>query len=401
MYGKILIALDGSLYSDFAIDIALRFAKGFNLDKLYGCHIYASTMHRTRFMEMEPGLPERYQTEDKIHYLRNTHEDLITDGMQLISDAYLAPLVKKAEPYNINIEGIAPEGRNYAKLIETINKIQPDLVIMGAWGHGKENNHLLGSNTQKLLMHSLNSDLLIVKKPMIFKYNPIVVGIDGSTNSYHALKKGLKIADVYKASIDAIAVYDPYFHTGVFRTIADVLPTEQQKKFNFTAQEKIHDEIIDKGLENLYLESLQKAQIIADSNNKSLYIEVLKGKVYTKLTEYCHLKNSDLLVLGRWGLHKEDISLIGSHAFNAAFSCNCNILIVYPSKKKINIPQLKKQETISIQWTPEAENLIKNIPPFARNMAKKMIEDHAREQGFTEIVPELVDEIAKKFGMKS
>ena len=67
----------------------------------------------------------------------------------------------------------------------------------------------------------------------------------------------------------------------------------------------------------------------------------------------------------------------------------------------MKVPQLEKQELSHIQWTPEAEDMIKNIPLFARNMAKKMIEDHAREQGFSEIVPELVDEIAKKFGMKS
>jgi nucleotide-binding universal stress UspA family protein len=399
MYKKILIALDGSIYSEMAIDIAIKVAENSDSCILYGCHVYASKMHKFRFSEMETGLPERYQDPEKLSYLRNTHEDLITDGMQLISDAYLAPLVNKALEKDLKLEGITPEGRNYSKLLEIITKISPDLIILGGWGHGKEEEYILGSLTQRILIHNINSDLLIVKKPMVFKYNPIVVGIDGSLNSYVALTRALNLAEIYNATIDAVAVYDPYFHSGVFRKIAEVLPMEAQKKFNFTAQEKIHDEIIDKGLEKLYLEGLKKGQLIAQSKNIPLNIEVLAGKVYTKILEYSNLKNSDLIVLGRWGLHKEEISLIGSHVFNCAMFSKSNVLVVMPSKHSLDIPELKPTDVRPINWNPEAEKMAEKIPAFVRNMAKKMIEDYAREKGFLEVIPELVEEMASKFGM--
>jgi nucleotide-binding universal stress UspA family protein len=400
MYNKILIALDGSSYSEMAGDIALHIVESSKSSTLYGCHVYASKMHKYRFIEMETGLPERYQEKERLNYLRNTHEDLITDGMQLISDAYLAPIANKALEKNLKVEGITPEGRNYSKLLEVIDRINPDLVVLGGWGHGKEDTNVLGSLTQRILLHHLKADLLIVKKPMLFKYNPVVVGIDGSTNSYSALLKALDIAQIYNTRIDAIAVYDPYFHSGVFRKIADVLPIEDQKKFNFTAQEQIHDEIIDKGLEKLYLEGLKKAQLIADSKKISLNISVLAGRVYTKILDYGNLKNSDLIVLGRWGLHKEDIALIGSNAFNCAMFSKSNVLIVTPSDQKIDALNIETSEAKSIKWNPGAELMIERIPAFVRNMVKKMIEDYAREAGLSEVIPELVETMASKFGME-
>ncbi len=402
MYDKILLALDGSYYSELGIETALKIAKSSNPSAiLYGCHVYASKMHKVRFTEMETGLPQQYQTEEKLNYLRGTHEDLITDGMQLISDAYLSPLVQRAMEESIKVEGITPEGRNYAKLLESIHRFNPDLIILGGWGHGKVDEKVLGSLTQRIMLHVTRSDILIMKKPMVFKYNPIVVGIDGSQNSYAALAKAVDFAKIFGTEINAIAVYDPYFHTGVFRKIADVLPEKDQKRFNFVAQEKLHDEIIDKGLEKLYLKALKRAELMASSVNVPIKIEVLSGKVYSKIAEFSNLKNSDLLVVGRWGLHKEDSSFIGSHSFNSTILSKSNILIVNPSEKSIDVPQLEPREQLPIKWTAEANKMSEKIPPFVRNMAKKMIEDYARENGFSEVVPELVENLAGKFGMES
>ena len=402
MYDKILLALDGSYYSELGIEGALKIAKFSNPDTiLYGCHVYASKMHKVRFTEMETGLPQQYQTEEKLTYLRDTHEDLITDGMQLISDAYLSPLVQRAMEESIKVEGITPEGRNYAKLLEVVNTIKPDLIVLGGWGHGKVDEKVLGSLTQRILMYAPKSDILIMKKPMIFKYNPIVVGIDGSQNAYAALAKALDFAKIFQTEINAIAVYDPYFHSGVFRKIADVLPEEDQKKFNFVAQERLHDEIIDKGLEKLYLEALKKAEMMASSLNIPIKLEVLSGKVFSKIVEFSNLKNSDLLVVGRWGLHKEDSSLIGSHSFNSTILSKSNVLIVTPGEKSIDVPQLKPIDQLPIKWTAEAAKVSEKIPPFVRGMAKKMIEDYARDNGFSEVTPELVENLASKFGMES
>ena len=64
----------------------------------------------------------------------------------------------------------------------------------------------------------------IMRRPWDFKGRPIVVGVDGSAESYAALKRAVEIARAFDAQVEAIAVYDPFFHTGVFRAIAGALP---------------------------------------------------------------------------------------------------------------------------------------------------------------------------------
>ena len=333
MYEKIFLALDGSIYSDMAIDAGISIGNN-NASTLIGCHVYGAKLHKVRFNEMEPGLPDQYQEEEKLDYLRSTHDDLIKNGMNLISDAYLAPLIKKAQEKGLNFEGFAPEGRNYVEILRLIKDLKPNLVILGGFGHGVVKN-TLGSLTQRILLHDSDTDILIIKKPFNFKYRPVVVGIDGSENSYNALKRSVEIAKIFNTKVNTVAAYDPYFHTGVFRTIADVLPLEYQKKFNFVAQEKIHDEIIDKGLEKLYFEGLEKGELIAQSMDMQISKKVLMGKVYSKILNYADLNNAGLIVLGRWGIHKESSSLIGSNAFNVAMLCESNILIVSKSEGKI------------------------------------------------------------------
>ena len=97
MYERILVALDGTPWSDMAMNAAVSLAKSFNGVTMVGCHVYGAQMHRTRFEQMESGLPDRYQEEKELTRLRGAHEDLITDGMQIISDAYLAPLYALTE----------------------------------------------------------------------------------------------------------------------------------------------------------------------------------------------------------------------------------------------------------------------------------------------------------------
>ena len=50
-------------------------------------------------------------------------------------------------------------------------------------------------------------------------------------------------------------------------------------------------------------------------------------------------------------------------------------------------------------WTAEAEERMSNIPDFARPMAVKGVEMHARENGYTEINVSVMDEVKGRFGM--
>ena len=52
----------------------------------------------------------------------------------------------------------------------------------------------------------------------------------------------------------------------------------------------------------------------------------------------------------------------------------------------------------SVEWTPEAEARLKEIPFFVRPAARKKIEKFAQEAGTLRITPDVYDAAKKKFG---
>ncbi|MGB3570519.1 MAG: PCP reductase family protein [Phormidesmis sp.] len=54
----------------------------------------------------------------------------------------------------------------------------------------------------------------------------------------------------------------------------------------------------------------------------------------------------------------------------------------------------------SMQWTAQAEALLKEIPFFVRPAARKKIEKFARERDLLEITESVYQEAKKQFGQK-
>lgn len=398
MYKQILVALDGTDWSDMAMHAAVQIAENIEHVTLIGCHVYGAQMHRKRFTQMEPGLPGKYQEEKELTRLRGSHEDLITDGMQIISDAYLAPLQQLANEKKIKFEDATPEGRNYFEILKVAREKGVDLVIVGAHGHGFVPEAILGSTSERVLSHSWHSDVLVMKRPWNLRKKPILVGIDGSQNSYAALLKSADLAQITGSGIHAVAVYDPYLHSGVFTNIAGVLPKEKQAKFNFTAQEQLHDEIIDDGLEQLYQANLEQGIKLVDSMDVKIHSEVLSGKVFPQIHHYASRIDAGLIVMGRWGLHKENSILIGSNTHNLTRICTTNILVVNEAPEEIRLPAIEEEKPLD--WSEAALKILERIPEFVRPMARRSIEKQARERGLNIVDEPLVKSISEKMGMK-
>ena len=328
-YKKILASLDGSECSNIAIDAALSLVTKTDSSELIGCHVYAANLHRTRFSDMEPGLPGDYRGE-KLDGLRKTHEDLIGEGLRMISNAYLDPLAKRASSVGVKYKSVTPEGRNYIEILKATRDELPELIVIG--GHGQGQAPFLGSTAERVLLYSQESDILVVRRPWKLNGGKIAVGIDGSESSFLALKKALDISISHEdVDVRAISVYDPFFHSEVFKNISSTLGDKAKEHFDLQAQERIHDEVIDEGLERLYNNGLNEGIEYAKSVGKSINPKILAGKILAQITKYVSDEEIDLLVLGRWGLHREEQSLIGSNALNIARLSKINVLVMSSS----------------------------------------------------------------------
>ena len=388
MIKKIYVPVDNSDYSDASIALAVAFAKKFG-SQLVGSHVYAAKMHDVRFKQMEYTLPEEYQDEVELEKQRRIHDTLITMGLQLISDSYLEVMKQKCTELDIPFEAKMPEGKHYIKLVEDIKASDYDLVIMGALGMGAVKDSLIGGVCERVVRR-INTDTLVVRdlEPLEEHNGNILVGIDGSPESFSGLKTAIQLGQKLNKQVEAVGVYDPYLHYIVFNSVVNVLTERAARTFRFKEQEQLHEEVIDTGLAKIYQSHLEVARSIAkEEHGYNLKITLLDGKGYEKILQYTRKTNPWLLVLGRIGVHCEEDADIGSTAENLLRLAPCNVLLV----SQRYFPQIDVKAEETLVWTQEALDRMEKAPPLVRGIAKTAVHRFAIERGHSVITESVID----------
>ncbi len=386
---KIYVPVDNSDYSNRAIDVAVELARGFGAS-LVGCHVYAARLHDYRFKQMEYTLPDEYRDETELERQRKIHDSLIAMGLQLISDSYLDAMARKAEAAGLAFERRMMDGKHYKALIEDVRAGDYDLVVMGALGLGAVKDSQLGSVTERFVRR-VGVDTLVVRNvdPPEAQHGAIVVGLDGSPQSFNGLRLGIGLARALGRPLHAVAVYDPYLHYAMFNGIVGVLSEKAAKVFRFKEQEQLHEEIIDTGLAKIYQSHLDIGRKLAAEEGIDLSVTLLDGKCFEKLLQFCRKEHPWLLILGRVGVHsEEDETDLGSNTENLLRLAPCNVLLTggrfYP-------PLDVKAEEI-IAWTDEARERMKRVPEQVAGVARTALLRYAIEQGHTVITSKVIDE---------
>ena len=389
MYKHIYVPVDNSDFSNRAIDLAVELARGFGA-RLTGCHVYAARLHDYRFKQMEYTLPEEYKDETELERQRKIHDSLIAMGLQLISESYLDVMKAKAEAAGLPFTPKMMDGKHYKALIEDCQASDYDLVVMGALGMGAVKDSQLGSVTERFV-RKVKRDTLIVRSTDSLRdaQGAIVVGLDGSPQSFHGLKLGIGLAKALGRPVHAIAVYDPYLHYAMFNGIVGVLNEKASKIFRFKEQEQLHEEIIDTGLAKIYQSHLEIARKLAADDAVDLGITLLDGKCFEKVLTYVRKEQPWLLILGRVGVHSDEGEKdLGSNTENLLRLAPCNVLLTggrfYPPL------DVKAEEIIS--WTVEAETRMERVPVQVKGVARTALLRYAIEQGHTVITNKVIDE---------
>ncbi len=395
MYKNILVTLDNSQYSLWGLDYALEMAKTFG-STLVGNHVYASKLHEERFVQMEPGLPAKYQDPVELQKQRDIHASLIDKGLQLISDSYLDVFQERCKATDgVKYVKKTMEGKNYSELVKDVEESSYDLVALGAKGLGESPNSPLGSVCERVTRR-ISVDTIIMKKELKLHGGHIVVGVDGSEQSFAAIKAAAAMNKHLGCKVTALAVFDPHFHYRAFDSISKVLSEEAGKVFKFEEQEKLHNEIIDSGLEKIYEDHLNNAIKMAEGMGAAIEGEVLAGKPHEEILKWIENKDIALLILGKIGVHSVDEHEIGSNSENLLRNADCNIMLVSRKEKLEDTLGEKESE---MEWTEEAQELLQRVPGFVQNMVRGHMEANARKQGVTLITGEMMKEARKKVGM--
>ena len=395
MFKNIYIPVDNSDYSNACVDLALDLAKGSDTT-ITASHVYAAKMHDVRFRQMESGLPEEYQDEQELERQRNIHDQLITKGMEVISDSYLDVPKEKCKELQIPFVGKSLEGRNWTELVRDIKESPYDLVVMGALGLGAIKDSLIGTVAERVIRRSQKDILLVKHCPDIHEDRPssgkIVVAVDGSGHSFGGLKTGIELAKKLNRPLEVISTFDPYFHYAMFNSLTGVLSREASKVFKFEQQEKLHEDIIDKGLAKIYQAHLEISRKVCEEENIECTIRLLDGKVFEKVLQYAREENPYLMILGRIGVHSAADMDIGGNTENLMRLVPCNLLL----SSKVFKPSIDMQAEESIEWTSEAKVRLTKIPGFVRPMATSAILRYALERGHSMITSSVITEAVQE-----
>ncbi|QIN80286.1 universal stress protein UspA [Rubrobacter marinus] len=388
MYKEIYVPVDNSDYSNQACVIGVDVARHFG-GRVAGCHAYAAKMHDVRFRQMESGLPEEFRDEDEMKRQRKIHDQLITKGLEIITDSYIDVLEPLCEKYDVELVRRSLEGKNFKVIVEDVNENDFDLVVIGAMGMAAVKDTVLGTVTERVVRRLTKADTLIVKDLDRSPFEHIVVAVDGSAKSLGGLKRAIELAREFGGTVEAISVFDPYFHYAMFHSIAGVLSSKAQKVFRFKEQEKLHEEIIDSGLAKIYTAHLEVAKKIAADEGVELKTTLLAGKPFEQTLKYVNEVNPTLVVMGRIGYHSDDEMDIGGNTENMMRYLPTNVLV---GNYEYQAPDLYTAAE-HMTWTKEALQRMDRVPGFVHGMATGAILRYAIEKGYTVITATVIDEV--------
>ena len=403
MYKSIYVPVDNSDHSNRAVACAVGLGKAYSA-KLVGCHVYAAKLHDYRFRQMEYTLPEEYIDEVELERQRKIHDSLITMGLKLISDSYLDRMSRLCGESGLEFEPRMMDGKHHTEILKDLAGSRHDLVVIGALGIGRARDSVIGSVCERVARQS-DRDIWVVKhvpdagpQSSDAERDTILVGVDGSPQSFGALMTAIDLARTFGKKVEAIAVYDPYLHYSVFNGIVNVLTEQAAKVFRFEEQNQLHEEIIDTGLAQIYQSHLEIGERMGNEAGVSIKKTLLDGKPFQKILDHARKTNPWLVVLGRIGVHSPaDETGLGSNAENILRAAGCDVLL----STRLEVPRLDVRAEETVRWTPEAEERMTHVPEQVKGIARTGVLRLALEKGHSVITSAVIDEAMDRFMPKS
>uniref|UniRef100_A0A7V4JPN1 Universal stress protein n=1 Tax=Thermodesulfobacterium geofontis TaxID=1295609 RepID=A0A7V4JPN1_9BACT len=186
MYRKILVGLDGSERSKYALEEALNFAKETKAEVLA-----ISVIPPQR--ELVSSFSLFTHIKDLI---RKNYEKALEEAKDL------------AEENGLPIKTILEEGNPYEKIIEVSQKEGCDLIVTGRRGLTAFEKILLGSTAHRVINNS-PVDVLIVPINTKISFKKILAATDTSEYGNKAVKKAGMLAKSYKGDLGILSVIKP------------------------------------------------------------------------------------------------------------------------------------------------------------------------------------------------
>lgn len=283
---KLLLATDGSQFSEGAVREAIRLAKQ--------C---SSTLSAISVIETNP----EYET--IAPQLLEREEKAARQNLEAVK--------AQAKKEGVECAITILEGQDsYNYITEEAAKSKASMIIMGRRGRTGLKRLAMGSTTARVIGHA-PCTVLVVPRTAQVAFKSIVVATDGSRYSSAAASEAIGIAKKNSSSLTVISVVPAELATP---TDVDFVVSQREH----LAEKEMHS-------------AEQNAKAVKEAAQKAgvnVQAFVMTGKPADAIIETARDKNADLIVVGSHGRTGLEKLLMGSVAERVIVLANCAVLVV-------------------------------------------------------------------------
>lgn len=175
---KIIVPIDFSTHSEYALKTAASLAKKYNAS------IYA--LHMLDIQEVSLTESEVYQQEKAVFFLK-------------LAEKKIHNFLKKPYLEDLNVVPIIKHYKVFSEVNAVAKEVDADIIIMGSQGTSGLKEFFVGSNTEKVVRYAEVPVLVIKNEMHNTDFKDIVVATDFSEESIPAFQKLLKTLDFLNA----------------------------------------------------------------------------------------------------------------------------------------------------------------------------------------------------------
>jgi nucleotide-binding universal stress UspA family protein len=209
-------------------------------------------------------------------------------------------------------------GTPFVEIIRQSRQEAADLIVVGAHGKDFMKDLLLGTTAEKIVRKGDRS-VLVVKQPAQRSYRRVLVGVDFSENSRHALEFALRLAP--QAELHALHVYQGL--EGMLRRAG--VTDEGILRYKRQVAKDVRQEL------EGFLHTIGRAR-------QPIRREVWNGQARREITKIATSLHADLVAVGTTGRTGIPYILLGSVAEHVMREARCDVLVVRSGSLPFELP---------------------------------------------------------------
>ena len=282
MYKKMLVAIDGSESSLYALRQSLKLAR------------------EAECLVTVVSVIPRYEGDLGSMWINN-----MRDSMRIPCERALSEAEETAKEEKTFIKTVCEEGEIYERIVDLADAENCDLIVMGTKGLSGFEKVLVGSVTARVIGHT-QRDVLVVPKKVPVDWKNILLATDGSKYSETAANRVIKIVKFFGANLKIVSV-------------ANVPP----EIYSHITAPGVVSSLIKKATG--YAEVAQKK---AEAEGVGTEVFVQEGEAWQVITELARKEDIGLIVIGSHGRTGLRRLLMGSVAEKIIGNSPCPVLVV-------------------------------------------------------------------------